>query len=56
MPEEILVYSSRFGYFRKGDKIILQGEIIKEYLKHWDSHDYLIRAAHHRNETLQIGD
>ncbi len=36
LPDEILVYSASFGYFRKGDKVILKGRIVKEDLKKWD--------------------
>ena len=55
IPEEILVCSPKFGYFRMGDKVILKGKIVKEDLKQWGKPDYLIQADHYYNETLQSG-
>ncbi|WXG41785.1 MAG: zinc ribbon domain-containing protein [Candidatus Freyarchaeum deiterrae] len=56
IPNEILVKTYDFGYFGVGDKIILQGKILKTILKQWGRTIYLIKADHFYNETLQIGD
>nr|MDO8081080.1 zinc ribbon domain-containing protein [Candidatus Freyarchaeota archaeon] len=56
IPEEILVRYMYAVHFRIGDKLILQGKIIKKKLKQWDRPMYLILAEHFYNETLQFGD
>jgi hypothetical protein len=55
IPEEILVLTSRFGYFSIGDKVILQGRIFKTVLREWGRPMYTIRADNFYNESLQIG-
>ncbi|WXG41769.1 MAG: zinc ribbon domain-containing protein [Candidatus Freyarchaeum deiterrae] len=55
-PDEILVLSSNFGYFGKGDEVILQGKLFKTYLSYWSGPMYLIVADHYYNESLRIGD
>lgn len=55
IPDEILVRSVNFGYFRIGDKVILQGQIVKEDLKKWGRPTYLIQADHYHNESIQSG-
>nr|MDO8081083.1 hypothetical protein [Candidatus Freyarchaeota archaeon] len=56
IPDEILVYFAEFGYFRIGDKVIVQGQIVKEDLKNWGRPYYILEADHYYNESLQIGD
>jgi hypothetical protein len=55
LPDEILVHTLRFGYFGVGDKVILQGRILKTVLKKWGRPSYTIRADQFYNESLQIG-
>lgn len=55
IPDEILVQTSKFGYFGIDDKVILQGTILKD-LNQWGRPMYFIRAKHFYNESLQIGD
>nr|MDO8081082.1 zinc ribbon domain-containing protein [Candidatus Freyarchaeota archaeon] len=56
VPDEILVFTSKFGYFGVGDEVTLQGKIIKEDLGQWGRPMYIIFADHYYNESLQIGD
>ncbi|MEM2144467.1 MAG: hypothetical protein QW279_03840, partial [Candidatus Jordarchaeaceae archaeon] len=56
IPNEILVVTGKSGYFRKGDKVTLQGKILKNYLKEWERPSYYIGAYNFYNESLQIGD
>ncbi|WXG41784.1 MAG: zinc ribbon domain-containing protein [Candidatus Freyarchaeum deiterrae] len=56
IPEEILVLTRNFGYFGIGDRVILQGKILKTVLKKWERPMYTILAYDFYNESLQIGD
>jgi hypothetical protein len=56
IPDKLLVSSERAGYFRKGDKVVLQGRILEGNLRLWNKPMYLIIADHYYNESLQIGD
>jgi hypothetical protein len=56
IPEEILVHSCKPGYFGIGDKVILQGTIVKKDLSQWCRPMYLLLADHFYNESLKIGD
>jgi hypothetical protein len=55
VPEGVLV-KTPFGYFGMGDKVILQGRIIKANVRHWNRPMYLVIANHFYNESLQISD
>ncbi|WXG41781.1 MAG: hypothetical protein WED07_13625 [Candidatus Freyarchaeum deiterrae] len=55
IPDELLVQTSR-GYFRKGDKVILEGKIFRITLKKIERPTYAIKVDHFYNESLQIGD
>lgn len=56
VPEEILVLTSKFGYFDKGDEVVLQGKLFKTNLSRWSRPMFDIVADHYYNESLQIGD
>ncbi|WXG39495.1 MAG: sister chromatid cohesion protein PDS5 [Candidatus Freyarchaeum deiterrae] len=56
IPDEILVHSVPTRYIRKGDKVILQGKIVKKYLRLWNKPMYAIFADYFYNESLQVGD
>jgi hypothetical protein len=56
VPDEILVHTSKFGYFGEGDEVILQGKIFKTYLSQWGRQMFTIEANHFYNESLKIGD
>nr|MDO8081070.1 hypothetical protein [Candidatus Freyarchaeota archaeon] len=56
IPDEILVRSDKAGYFGIGDKVIIEGRIVKKNLKHWGRPDYTLEANHYYNESLQTGD
>lgn len=56
VPTEILVQTKKPGYFRIGDKVILQGKILRKDLKQWGKPMYVFEADHFYNESLQIGD
>ncbi|WXG41786.1 MAG: zinc ribbon domain-containing protein [Candidatus Freyarchaeum deiterrae] len=56
IPDEILVRYNKKGHFRIGDKVILQGRIVKGDIRSWSRPMYLIEANHFYNESLQFGD
>jgi hypothetical protein len=56
IPDEILVRSNKQGYFREGDKVILEGRIIETVLKKWGRPSYTLQAEDYYNETLQASD
>lgn len=56
VPDEVLVQTSKFGYFGVNDKVILKGTLFKKELDQWGKPMYFIRAEHFYNESLQIGD
>ncbi|WXG41770.1 MAG: hypothetical protein WED07_13570 [Candidatus Freyarchaeum deiterrae] len=56
IPNEVLVQTSKFGYFGLGDKVTLQGRIFRINLRNWNKPMYAIIADHYYNESLQAGD
>nr|MDO8080196.1 hypothetical protein [Candidatus Freyarchaeota archaeon] len=56
IPDEILVRVLGVGYFRTGDRVLIQGKIVKIDLKQWDESMFELQADHFYNESLRIGD
>jgi hypothetical protein len=56
VPDEILVFTFKSDYFGVGDKVTLQGRILKGNFKQWSKPIYIIFADRFYNESLQIGD